>query len=115
DKPQSWPGDIFHSAVAAGNTVMIGTGEDFGVDVALLGEKIALDGFAINGFASRPGLGWRLVGLRSEDGVPIYQPDLQNGRGGNRKSTRLNSSHVKNSYAVFCLKKKNKGAECNAT
>src|SRR5207302_1960186 len=26
--------------------------------------------------------------------------------GGDRKSTRLNSSHVKNSYAVFCLKKK---------
>src|SRR5690606_39996833 len=28
--------------------------------------------------------------------------------GGDRKSTRLNSSHVKISYAVFCLKKKNK-------
>src|SRR5690606_39495537 len=26
-----------------------------------------------------------------------------------RKSTRLNSSHVKISYAVFCLKKKNRG------
>src|SRR5690606_40489029 len=26
--------------------------------------------------------------------------------GTDRKSTRLNSSHVKNSYAVFCLKKK---------
>src|SRR5436309_9796180 len=26
-----------------------------------------------------------------------------------RKSTRLNSSHVKISYAVFCLKKKNAG------
>src|SRR5690606_41470689 len=26
-----------------------------------------------------------------------------------RKSTRLNSSHVKISYAVFCLKKKTKG------
>src|SRR5690606_40186729 len=25
---------------------------------------------------------------------------------GDRKSTRLNSSHVKSSYAVFCLKKK---------
>src|SRR5690625_7779677 len=25
---------------------------------------------------------------------------------GDRKSTRLNSSHVANSYAVFCLKKK---------
>src|SRR5690606_41532285 len=27
-----------------------------------------------------------------------------------RKSTRLNSSHVKTSYAVFCLKKKRKSA-----
>src|SRR5699024_12361167 len=27
---------------------------------------------------------------------------------GDRKSTRLNSSHVSISYAVFCLKKKNK-------
>src|SRR5690606_41117103 len=26
--------------------------------------------------------------------------------GEDRKSTRLNSSHVKNSYAVFCLKQK---------
>src|SRR5690606_39815524 len=29
-------------------------------------------------------------------------------RGADRKSTRLNSSHVKISYAVFCLKKKKK-------
>src|SRR5690606_39829968 len=28
-----------------------------------------------------------------------------------RKSTRLNSSHVKISYAVFCLKKKNNGTQ----
>src|SRR5207302_10572000 len=28
------------------------------------------------------------------------------GAGADRKSTRLNSSHVKISYAVFCLKKK---------
>src|SRR5690606_39754318 len=28
------------------------------------------------------------------------------GTAADRKSTRLNSSHVKNSYAVFCLKKK---------
>src|SRR5690625_6213528 len=27
-------------------------------------------------------------------------------RGGDRKSTRLNSSHVASSYAVFCLKKR---------
>src|SRR5437868_8622816 len=30
--------------------------------------------------------------------------------GGDRKSTRLNSSHVSISYAVFCLKKKKKKA-----
>src|SRR5438045_6224032 len=29
------------------------------------------------------------------------------GAGGDRKSTRLNSSHLGISYAVFCLKKKN--------
>src|SRR5690606_41439799 len=30
-----------------------------------------------------------------------------------RKSTRLNSSHVKISYAVFCLKKKNQNTKNN--
>src|SRR5699024_11549357 len=39
--------------------------------------------------------------------VPVEPPD---GHGGmvfrDRKSTRLNSSHVSISYAVFCLKKK---------
>src|SRR3712207_8911896 len=30
-----------------------------------------------------------------------------------RKSTRLNSSHANISYAVFCLKKKNKYLACN--
>src|SRR5690625_7114197 len=33
----------------------------------------------------------------------IADPDIRD-----RKSTRLNSSHVAISYAVFCLKKKNK-------
>src|SRR5690625_5935307 len=31
---------------------------------------------------------------------------------GDRKSTRLNSSHVAISYAVFCLKKKNNAWSC---
>src|SRR3712207_7059911 len=31
-----------------------------------------------------------------------------------RKSTRLNSSHANISYAVFCLKKKNKYSSCLA-
>src|SRR6266496_5297861 len=38
----------------------------------------------------------------------LAQPDQQRGAGEDRKSTRLNSSHVEISYAVFCLKKKKK-------
>src|SRR6185312_13774840 len=38
-------------------------------------------------------------GLRA---VPVRLPPSR----GDRKSTRLNSSHDQNSYAVFCLKKK---------
>jgi len=83
DKPSSWPTDIYTSAVAAGNAIVTGGNDDFAQDVALLGELIAKDGFSVNGFAARPGLKWKLVSLRSDDGIPIYQPDLQNGRGGN--------------------------------
>src|SRR3989442_3361458 len=35
-------------------------------------------------------------------------------RGADRKSTRLNSSHVRISYAVFCLKKKKQTSELQA-
>src|SRR5690606_39631073 len=39
--------------------------------------------------------------------VPAVEPvGVITGRTSDRKSTRLNSSHVKISYAVFCLKKK---------
>src|SRR5690606_39504137 len=41
----------------------------------------------------------RIVTRRSK---PTFSVDLNK----DRKSTRLNSSHVKISYAVFCLKKK---------
>src|SRR4051812_49897600 len=35
--------------------------------------------------------------------------------GSDRKSTRLNSSHMSISYAVFCLKKKKNEARCHNT
>src|SRR5690606_29115556 len=37
---------------------------------------------------------------------------LRLGQMKDRKSTRLNSSHVKISYAVFCLRKKNTSKQC---
>src|SRR5690606_41185794 len=46
----------------------------------------------------------RLHAQLSSDHLNLYLEDL--GSTKDRKSTRLNSSHVKISYAVFCLKKK---------
>src|SRR2546430_11276550 len=47
---------------------------------------------------------------------PLHPPDLDDLRPGlpvvgDRKSTRLNSSHSQISYAVFCLKKKKHESE----
>src|SRR3989475_4118417 len=44
---------------------------------------------------------WILRCLRESDGIALLVTE-------DRKSTRLNSSHSQISYAVFCLKKKNK-------
>src|SRR4051812_49794157 len=53
----------------------------------------------------------------SSGALYVRTPGMGNGRGdtcscirtrGDRKSTRLNSSHMSISYAVFCLKKKKK-------
>src|SRR5690554_7511082 len=45
-----------------------------------------------------------LVRIRSQCSAPRSSAALTSS---DRKSTRLNSSHVRTSYAVFCLKKKN--------
>src|SRR5438067_9603258 len=49
----------------------------------------------------------RLPSLGEDLAVHGAEPDKRAERT-DRKSTRLNSSHVSISYAVFCLKKKNK-------
>src|SRR5436309_9671550 len=44
----------------------------------------------------------------ADQGRGVPRPENARGLRLDRKSTRLNSSHVKISYAVFCLKKKKK-------
>src|SRR5690606_40718755 len=56
------------------------------------------------------GRGMQGAGHQSGDLPSVAEAVWRGRRGdrqGDRKSTRLNSSHVKISYAVFCLKKKN--------
>src|SRR5256885_9583940 len=50
-----------------------------------------------------------LLGFAAERGRRLHRRPQQVARRdlGDRKSTRLNSSHLVISYAVFCLKKKN--------
>src|SRR2546426_1776455 len=50
------------------------------------------------------------VGAIQEEGLS-HPPPGATGR--DRKSTRLNSSHLVISYAVFCLKKKKHEVECS--
>jgi HK97 family phage major capsid protein len=71
-KPSTWGPAIFPQAYSVGNVVTDGTGDDFGQDVAALGELMSLTGYTVNGFAGRPGLNWRLIGIRSAEGIPIF-------------------------------------------
>lgn len=80
DKPSSWPTGVIPAAIAAGNAVTAGTGTDIAADVAALAGLVAQDGFAVNGFASAPGLQWELVGLRTGQGAPLYSPALAPGQ-----------------------------------
>src|SRR5438874_10058105 len=54
----------------------------------------------------RPGNYRRLTHLGAKQKMPHLLLRTQMRQSPDRKSTRLNSSHVEISYAVFCLKKK---------
>src|SRR3712207_7533589 len=70
------------------------------VTVGLAGERLAELGAMADSAARGRGF--------SDDGHCVSDPPLMRRALGDRKSTRLNSSHAHNSYAVFCLKKKKK-------
>jgi HK97 family phage major capsid protein len=73
-RPSTWGAAIVNSAIAAGNQIVEGSGDDLAEEVAHLAQLISEDGGAVNGFAVSPGFNWRLTRLRSTDGIPIYAP-----------------------------------------
>src|SRR5438874_6698053 len=89
------PGKAFYDAIGGADMFIAA---DSGAETALqygctprivVGDFDSLDGFILEELGKR-GSEIRRVAVEKED----------------RKSTRLNSSHVEISYAVFCLKKK---------
>src|SRR2546421_6537045 len=87
----------------------LGAGDNRGL--ARLGrcdeDRVSLELHAVDPDWQRGRAGEHLSGLEREDAlVP---------RAGDRKSTRLNSSHDQISYAVFCLKKKTEAKQSKRT
>ena len=82
NKPTTWGESVFVGAGKSQHFVVQGTNTDLGVDVSKLGQQMALTGYTVNGFAAMPGMSWQLVGMRSAQGAPIYQPDMTAGPGG---------------------------------
>src|SRR5439155_23538488 len=65
-------------------------------------------GFRNNGSEPRDHIDEQQRALRDQGGGRVYAENARaaEAKSRDRKSTRLNSSHVAISYAVFCLKKK---------
>src|SRR5690349_22527614 len=64
----------------------------------------------VRAWVARVGIQVRICHRQARVGGPVQGdcPGRRPARRQDRKSTRLNSSHVEISYAVFCLKKKKK-------
>lgn len=82
NKPTTWGESVFTGAGKSQHFIVQGTGVDLGQDVTKLGALMATSGYTVNGFAAAPGTSWNLAGLRSAQGVPIYQPDMTGRPGG---------------------------------
>ena len=82
NKPTTWGESVFTGAGKSQHFIVQGTGVDLGQDVTRLGAMMAQSGYTVNGFAAMPGTSWNLAGLRSAQGVPIYQPDMTDVPGG---------------------------------
>lgn len=82
DQPSGFADAIVPDAVAAGNTVTAGSGDDLAAEIGDEDGVMGLveeDGFAVNGFAARTRIKSRLRGLRDENGGLLFQPSLQAG------------------------------------
>src|SRR5437588_6154590 len=89
-------------------TTLFRSSSDFKDNIYKVGSMLLIDSVSFTGVSSQP------VNFNGDFENWTSQTLIKatnwyaNGGGGDRKSTRLNSSHTVISYAVFCLKKKTK-------
>src|SRR5207253_7707700 len=104
-------GDLILAGAGGGDT----TPPTIAINSPASGAIIPVNSITLNWSASDTGTGLDHFELSLDGGAPIrldanvsgYTVSAPSDGSQDRKSTRLNSSHVAISYAVFCLKKKN--------
>src|SRR5690606_40977590 len=95
--PDASPPSAPAGAATAAASTSTDTSRIPGVIVSTSRASIVAAGFRLN-VTDRPALHPAMIAVSAAEALILEQ---------DRKSTRLNSSHVKISYAVFCLKNKN--------
>lgn len=72
--PATFGTSIYSHTLAAGNVIVRGASSTvLSQNLATAGEEISKDGFALNGWAARPGFGWNLVGqVSATEKMPIF-------------------------------------------
>ncbi len=79
DKPASWPTGIVPAAVAAGNVAQLGPNLTLADSFLQIAETVSADGFAVNGFVTRPGMNWTLRSLKDAAGRYIFGAPTEGG------------------------------------
>ncbi|UNX54088.1 phage major capsid protein [Georgenia sp. TF02-10] len=79
DKPASWPTAIVPGAIAAGNVAQLSATNNLADAFASVAGAASEGGFAVNAFATRPGLNWQLRGLKDANGQYLFGAPTQGG------------------------------------
>lgn len=79
NKPDSWPEGIVPGAIAAGNVSQLSDTNNLADAFLDVAGKASEGGFSVNGFATAPGLNWRLRGLKDANGQFLFGAPTQGG------------------------------------
>lgn len=78
-KPASWPAGIIPGAIAAGNVSQLSATNNLADAFAEVAGKASEGGFSVNGFATAPGLNWKLRAIKDDNGQYLFNAPTQGG------------------------------------